>query len=90
MAKLVFVCGAPSGPTAGVPVFYSPFLSTCIVNSLVVNNVPMNCIYPTPDLNHYPNQQLLVNNKGNWAVNDKIEIDFTPLYQLQKTYEVTT
>lgn len=77
MPSKIFVCGQPDGPVAETCIFNSRFLYSSIVNSLVVNNLSNNCIYPAPDFNHYPKQGLVVKNTGNWVAGDKVEIYYT-------------
>lgn len=77
MSAKSFVCGVLDGPVNGQTEFISEFLGNCLVNFLLVNNVPENQLNPSPDFEHkYAERKIVRSNP--WITGDKLTVDYTP------------
>jgi len=73
---LQIVCGNTNAPIPGTVSYQSDLLRYAIVEFLIVNNSPENCLLPNPDFTHDPLTGTIT--RGNqWVVGDKIIIIYS-------------
>jgi hypothetical protein len=73
-----FTCGVGNGPVAGQSIFQAEFLKNCIVNFIIVNNIPENQLNPSPNFKHSYVEGTIDRSPNVWFVSDKLIIDFEP------------
>lgn len=71
-------CGAANGPSPGQNTFTSELFGKCLVNFLIVNNVPENQLNPSPDFSHNYTEKCITRTNP-WILGDKIIVDYTPI-----------
>jgi hypothetical protein len=78
MTTLQVTVGACGGPLPNTNTYVNEILRNAIVHSVLINNVPENGLYPTPDWISTPLQASLTRMNGNtWIAGDKVIIFYS-------------
>jgi len=78
MTTLQCTVGSCGGPLPNTDTYYNEILRNAVVHLLIINNVPENGLYPTPDWTSTPLQASVTRMNGNkWIAGDKVVIFYS-------------
>jgi hypothetical protein len=73
-----FTVGQPDAPNPGSTIFQHEFLRSCLVNFIIVDNVPENQLKPNPDFRHSYVEGEIDRSPNIWVIGNKLIIDYSP------------